>query len=340
MTPDPTAPSTVDSPAICFGASNGYTITGDQIQLNADLNILDAEYAASAAWALQLWALDTPFVSGELSGVKVAEIRLDPLPEAAPPSITVAGSTFVMPPAGDRDWSMLMVLAASEDGDFWHIHAFANYPRPERFALPRILGKVGYQLTEDQIELTVDAIQNPRDPANMSGTLSLELWALTAPYAGGAFDGIPLAGVVIGSLPGQGQQLDLRTTAHRAPIPPGSWSLVLMLREWTLAGYVTRDYANFAVPYTGEAPQSSNLVQVSAAPESSPVVAPESATPIPAAADTAPPQRYPNEAADPVQPDETQNPVGSVDQTAIVDPPRAKGGGTSIFGRFWKWLGF
>ena len=175
-----------------------------------------------------------------------------------------------MPPPVFATGPCFMVLAAGEEWGLPAHSRLCHYPRPERFALPRILGKVGYQLTEDQIELTVDAIQNPRDPANMSGTLSLELWALTAPYAGGAFDGIPLAGVVIGSLPGQGQQLDLRTTAHRTPIPPGSWFLVLMLREWTLAGYVTRDYANFETLYTGEAPQTSNPVQVTVAPEAFP----------------------------------------------------------------------
>ncbi|QQS55513.1 MAG: hypothetical protein IPM89_06915 [Candidatus Competibacteraceae bacterium] len=340
MTAYPTVPSTVDSPAIHLGATHSYAITGDQIHLSADLNILNAEYATSTAWALQLWALDMPFVGGELSGVKVAEIPLDPLPETVPPSIAVAGSTFVSPPAGARDWTLLLVLAAGEDGDFRHIHAFANYPRPECFALPRILGKVEYQLTEDQIELTVAEIQNPRDPANMSGTLSLELWALAAPYAGGAFDGIPLAGVVIGSLPGQGQHLNLQTTAHRAPTPPGCWHLVLMLREWTLAGYVTRDYTNFDIPYISEAPQSSEPVQVTVAPEISPVVVPEAEAPVPAAADTALPQQHPNEEAGSVQPSEIQNPVESIDQTEIVDPPRAKGSGTSIFGRFWKRLGF
>ncbi|MGB5062560.1 MAG: hypothetical protein WBQ37_02200 [Candidatus Competibacter sp.] len=339
MTAYPTVPSTVNSPAICFGASHGYAITGDQVQLSADLNILDFEYATSTAWALQLWAIETPFVGGELPGIKVAEIPLNPLPETAPPPITVAGSTFILPPAGVRDWTLLLALAAGEAGDFRHIHAFAHYPRPERFAQPHILGKVGYHLTEEQIELTVDEIQNPRDPANMSGTLSLELWALATPYAGGAFDGIPLAGAVIGSLPGQGQHLDLRTTAHRAPMPPGCWYPVLMLREWTLAGYVTRDYTNFD-PYTGETPQPSKPVQVTVAPEPSPVVAPESETPVPAAADTASPQQPPNEEAGSVQPSETQDPRGSVDLTEIVDPPPAKDSGTSIFGRFWKWLGF
>ncbi len=339
MTAYPPALSTVNSPAICLGAAHGYTITGDQAHLSADLNILDAEHAASTAWALQLWAIDTPFAGGELPGIKIAEIPLDPLPETASSPITIAGSTFVSPPAGVRDWSLLMVLASGEAGDFRHIHAFAHYPRPERFALPHILGKAGYRLAEDQIELTVDEIQNPRDPANMSGTLSLELWALAAPYAGGAFDGIPLAGAVIGSLPGQGRHLDLRTTAHRTPMPPGCWYPVLMLREWTLAGYVTRDYANFD-PSIGEAPRTPKPVQIAVASEPSPVVASESETPVPAAADTAPPRQHPNEEASAAQPSETQDPCGSVDQTKIVDPPNAKGSGTGIFGRFWKRFGF
>jgi len=102
---------------------------------------------------------------------------------------------------------------------------------------------------------------------------------------------------------------------------------------------VTRDYANFETPYTGEAPQTSNPVQVTVAPEASPVVAPEAEAPAPTA-DSISPQQHPNEEADPAQPSETQNPVGSVDQTEIVDPPRAKDSGTSLFGRFWKWFGF
>ncbi|MDG4555100.1 MAG: hypothetical protein P9E24_12785 [Candidatus Competibacter sp.] len=334
----PTVPSTVNSPAICLGASHGYAIAGDQIHLNADLNILDFEYATSTAWTLQLWAIDTPFVGGELPGIKVAEIILDPLPETASASITVAGSTFVSPPAGARDWTLLLVLAAGEDGDFRHIHAFANYPRPERFALPRILGKVGYRLTEDQIELTVDEIRNPRDPVNMSGTLSLELWALAAPYAGGAFDGIPLAGVVIGSLPGQGQHLDLRTTAHRAPTPQGCWHPVLMLREWTLAGYVTRDYTNFD-PYLGEAPQIPKPVQIALTP--TPAISVALGAEPPTTSVAAPPsQKYMDEEIGAAQPRDIQDPHESIDQTEVVDPPRAGRIGASIFGRLWKRLGF
>ena len=49
---------------------------GIRDSLSADLNLLDSEYATSTAWALQLWALDMPFVGGELSGVKVADCLL------------------------------------------------------------------------------------------------------------------------------------------------------------------------------------------------------------------------------------------------------------------------
>jgi competence ComEA-like helix-hairpin-helix protein len=31
--------------------------------------------------------------------------------------------------------------------------------------------------------------------------------------------------------------------------PPGDWNLVLMVREWTAAGYVTRDHVQFPLPY-------------------------------------------------------------------------------------------
>ena len=48
----------------------------------------------------------------------------------------------------------------------------------------------------------VERIHNPRDPNNLSGTLSIELWALPEPYVVGDFAGNALAGVTLGSLAG------------------------------------------------------------------------------------------------------------------------------------------
>ena len=75
---------------------------------------------------------------------------------------------------------------------------------------------------------------------------------MSAPYAGGSFQGHHLAGVEIGSLNGQGelalQPIDLALT----PPPPGDWKIVLMLREWTAAGFVTRDFTNFTTRFVSE----------------------------------------------------------------------------------------
>lgn len=84
---------------------------------------------------------------------------------------------------------------------------------------------------------------------SISGTLSLELWALSQPFRGGLFEGMALAGTEIGQVSGQHMlvngQYDLPFTAPA----PGQWHLTLMLREWEGQGFVTRDHIQFAQPY-------------------------------------------------------------------------------------------
>ena len=110
-------------------------------------------------------------------------------------------------------------------------------------------GSVGYDIQGARVQISVERVENPRAASNRSGTLSLELWALPAPYAGGRFQGHYLAGVEIGSVNGQ-RELALQPIelAFAAP-PAGNWHIVLMLREWTAGGFVTRDFANFATPF-------------------------------------------------------------------------------------------
>jgi len=301
MTAYSAVPATVANPAIQFSAAHGYAVIGDRIEINADLEILDAQSASATAWALQLWAIDAPCAVGELHGIKIAEVPLDPLTVTEPQTVSVAGSVFAWLPAGIRDWHLLLTLSAGTAGDFHQIHAIAPFPKAERFVLPCIQGTVGYRLAEDQLELKVDAIHNPRDSDNMSGTLSLELWALPAPYAGGAFEGVPLAGTVIGSLPGQEDYRDLRTAARPAPLPPGNWHLVLMLREWTAMGYITRDYTNFAMPYVNsQAPRSIETAQTVALsePRPQPVAQPE--PPVAVTVATPAPEATPSQPQEPV----------------------------------------
>lgn len=110
-------------------------------------------------------------------------------------------------------------------------------------------GSCGYTVNDDRVVVTVNEIANRRQVGDVSGTLSVELWALKQPYAGGSFNGVALAGTSIGEVSGQHYLADCRYDLIFAEPPAGTWFLSLMLREWTEMGYVTRDYVNFAVPY-------------------------------------------------------------------------------------------
>lgn len=114
-------------------------------------------------------------------------------------------------------------------------------------------GNVGYFIDNDRVIINIDGIRSDRAEGNVSGTLSLELWALNTPYTGQDFEGQALAGTQIGEMLGQhylaGCEYDLIFNAPGA----GHWALCLMLREWNGENYETRDYRNFDVPFVVEA---------------------------------------------------------------------------------------
>ena len=227
---------------------HGYRFDGDEVHLQARFTVLDPG-ANQRTWALQLWACPSAPVSArDLAGQMVAEVALPPMSEVADETEHVDMSGFACPPAGGSEHFMALVLAAGRPGQFDEVHDVAVYPRPQRFLQPRMRGTVGYRIEGDRVHLSVEHIENPRDAANRSGTLALELWALAAPYAGGAFQGTHLAGVVIGTSFGQTESASTSFELPFSSPPAGEWHFVLMLREWTAAGYVTRDFTNFINP--------------------------------------------------------------------------------------------
>jgi predicted flap endonuclease-1-like 5' DNA nuclease len=257
---EPSAPDVLGSPTTVsvltasIGSRHGYVVEGDSVRLQADLVVFDLTAAAARDWALQLWACADVFAGGTISGCKVAEIWLGSLEDFAASPSTLHATAAFHPPAGGGEFSMVLTLVAGTNGRFSEIHGYANYQRRENFLVPRINGRVAYRIDGRRVIVDVEAIENSRDPTNVSGTLSLELWALSAPYSGGHFSGAPLAGTVLGTLAGQHawhpEPLDLAFT----PPPEGTWHFTLMLREWAGSGYVTRDYSRFAQPVFYKAP--------------------------------------------------------------------------------------
>lgn len=231
------AASGLSASAVRIGSNHGYAFDGDNVRLDAELLIGNPEAAAAQDWALQLWACDAPFDGVAIRGTKVAEL---PVANQA----WISALTPAFPPAGRAEHSMVLVLASGQDGSFDQVNDYANFPQTEIFVQPRLTGTTGFSLAEDSVTLNVDAIDNPRSADNLSGSLSLELWA----YADSKPEGIQLAAANLGSLAGQNSWYELAIDAPLIAKPAGTWNIALLLREWTNAGYVTRDFANFALP--------------------------------------------------------------------------------------------
>jgi DNA uptake protein ComE-like DNA-binding protein len=237
-----TSPPLAASPAVRLGSTSAYAFDGDSVRIDAEL-IVDTSAAAHASdWALQLWAdADTD------AAIKLAEVNLEPFVPDADGRARISASTPAYPPAGGREHALSLLLAA-RDGAALQVTDAVSYPRSETFLLPRLEGEIVYRVVGDQIEVRAQRIHNPRGANNLSGTLTLDLWALPAPYQGGAFSGIALGSTVLGTLGGQSDWHDVRAQLPFNLLPEGCWHLVLMLRECTSQGYLTRDYTNFAVP--------------------------------------------------------------------------------------------
>lgn len=231
-----------------LGPNHGYRIEGDIALLHAEVALAER---SSAQWALQLWACEQPFDGGTLQGVKVAEAALT---DDGVQTQHLAAEALASVPGGQRDYSMVLVLASGANGAFDQIHDFANYPARERFITPHLEGSVGYQVEGAEVALRAGGVRNPRRADNLSGSLALELWALPEEYRGGpVFGGTLLASADVGRISGesavQGFERRVKFEAPRT----GRWNVVLMLREWVPGGYVTRDFCTFAEQYVVEA---------------------------------------------------------------------------------------
>jgi DNA uptake protein ComE-like DNA-binding protein len=233
-----------------LGANHGYRFDGDTVALHAMFAVLD-QAAHSRSWALQLWACpQAPSSAADLTGHLVAQAALPPIGEIADDMLNFEVRTAASYLAGQAEYSMVLVLVAGNNGRYDEVHSLAVYPRRQQFQQPQIRGNAGYRIENDRVQLTVDSIFNPRCSDNVSGTLSLELWALKEAYVGGAFEGVALTGATFGQLFGQSESALREFNLTFTPPPAGVWHYVLMLREWTATGFVTRDFVNFAQPVT------------------------------------------------------------------------------------------
>jgi hypothetical protein len=240
--------------AIELGPRHGYRIEGDHAIINAELQV--PLHHSGGEWTLELWATEQPYREGPLTGVPVARIALE-LPTPIGPYVhQVDTRTAARPPLQGRAYAMVLALIEHRHGTDGgtSVHAFANYAEPQTFSAPHFDGNVGYRLQGREIVLEVDGIFNPRASDNISGTLSLELWAF--PVSGPAAEGLRLAASELDGVAGRSRISAIeRRVAFDEP-PVGGFQLALLLCEWTFAhGYVARDRRDFRWIYERPAPE-------------------------------------------------------------------------------------
>ncbi len=124
-----------------------------------------------------------------------------------------------------------------------------NVIEPPQLALS---GQCAYAVDGTRVLLTLEQIANNRPADNLSGTLAVELWALTQPYTGGAFEGQPLAATTLGELRGAHVLNNCQYDLIFTPPTAGYEYFTLMLREWENGAFVTRDWQTHAVPAAAE----------------------------------------------------------------------------------------
>jgi len=230
-----------------LGYNHGYCLDGDFVHLNADLSLAEADLADGTHWALQLWASPSGFDGLALNGVKVAELPLQPTSG----HFNVAACVTALPPAGCAAQVMAMALVGQRLDGSTQVRELSVYPTPQTFFQPFMLGDVRCQIADGKAEIAIESIASPRPPENLSGTLVLEVWALDAPYAGGSWVGTPVASLVVGNLAGGSAWNDCHYNVPAVIASLGA-ALTVMLREWTPAGYLTRDYRNLPAEVIAE----------------------------------------------------------------------------------------
>lgn len=119
----------------------------------------------------------------------------------------------------------------------------------EQPARPALNGHCAYRIEGDRVHLSVGEIANQRAQGDVSGTLSVELWALKRPYDGQSFEGVALAGTQIGEVLGQHYLSQCHYDLCFQSPPPGTWYVTLMLREWNGQAFETCDHVAFPLPH-------------------------------------------------------------------------------------------
>ncbi|MEI6714241.1 MAG: helix-hairpin-helix domain-containing protein [Verrucomicrobiota bacterium] len=250
-----TLTSTPNTKIASLGHSHGYRFESDSVTLNASFDALPSA-DSGRTWSLRLLA--TPGIPTNAEDLQnahlITEVPLPPMSELTGAVDNFESVSGALTPAGRGAHVITLALLSHQNGGASEFHDFSTYAHSETFAHPRFCDTVGITLNEDTVTLSLDCIENPRASGNTSGTLSVEVWATATPYTGGRFTGEPVAGAILGNLEAGQIWTPGTFTLHAERPSTEAKHLVVMLREWNGAAFVSRDYLTFDAPTPSASP--------------------------------------------------------------------------------------
>jgi DNA uptake protein ComE-like DNA-binding protein len=239
--PSATQPSQPQAPAR-LGAEHGYRFDAERVSLSAELQL--PAHLSSGSYALELWACSLPCEPNQdpassAGSLRVARLQLRLPTPLAPLVHRIDAETNAALPGPGRSYAMVLHLVHEPVRGQRRVLDVANYLRREVFPAPQFQGEVSYEVDGNEVVLRAEGISNERAAGNQSGTLALELWGYGPEDEAGP--GVCLAEFQLAPISGGYwiQPLCCRASLKRPDA--GQRRTVMLLREWTAAGYVTRD---------------------------------------------------------------------------------------------------
>ena len=152
------SPHSVKNAFIQISGNSGYTRHGDTISLYAErIDNLNNSGLTSGSLALQLWACQGPYNGGNLTGWKLAELKLGALDANHFIAPVESNLPAYFPEHGD--YAIVLVISEWDGEDFNLIHDFQNYPYRDVYLHPRFEGLVSYRYTADgRLDVDVERI--------------------------------------------------------------------------------------------------------------------------------------------------------------------------------------
>lgn len=197
---------------------------------------------ATGTILVSLWALQSPYRGGTLSGKMLASYKLDGLNPGSyysPVNRTVAASL----PSPRQSYYICLAVSEYRSGGF-SVSDYRNFDETE------VLGPVPTELFSMSgpwtwrsqpeggiIDFTVARISHNRPGA--TGTLKLAVWATREPYRGGPLTGYELGNVVKKALQPGYTYNDVKQTAKYQRPPAGTYYISLVLAEYDGSVYRT-----------------------------------------------------------------------------------------------------